>query len=239
MPHSVRGAVSPRLARSAFNQGIGAGRKAPACRLPPRYRFQRRIGHGGDLCDPAKRGNHFARGLQTSARHGGVIIHDPWNLKAHKRLIDFWRQNGNFSCMGTSGRKYIKSTEPPPRGRSPSPAKKKKPAEVFVQPAEVFVQTEGGPVLIIDPVAVGQRLRQIREYMGYPVAKHFAEERMQALDSTWGAYETGRTVLPIAMAIKLIKQCPGLSLDWIYRRRADGLSAALWRAFGMPSDAFD
>jgi hypothetical protein len=85
---------------------------------------------------------------------------------------------------------------------------------------------------------VAQRLKEIRAFMGYPVAKEFAESVLNIGNTVWNTYETGQTLIVLPAAVKLISVCPGLTLDWIYFGRAEGLTRDLWIAFG-PKDFLD
>lgn len=84
----------------------------------------------------------------------------------------------------------------------------------------------------MEPVEIGQRLKQIREHMGYSTAdKQFAEDKMQVSGHSWYAWERGQIMIPVLVANRLVEICPGLTLDWIYRGQISGLSTELCIAF--------
>jgi DNA-binding XRE family transcriptional regulator len=104
------------------------------------------------------------------------------------------------------------------------------------RPAIIIRETAGGPFFVVDRKEAGERLKKIREHIGYSSAKRFAAECMQIEYTTWHAYESGQNLISIGLALRLIKLCPGLTLDWIYRREFAGLSHDLWRVLKSPTD---
>jgi hypothetical protein len=79
-----------------------------------------------------------------------------------------------------------------------------------------------------DPVA--QRLEQLRLALGYQTAAAFAGY-LDISAQRWNNVEGG---FPLSkdVAFKLVQKVPGLTLDWLYFGRADGLPVALARRLG-------
>ena len=82
-----------------------------------------------------------------------------------------------------------------------------------------------------DPVA--QRAIRLREAMGYDSPSTFAA-LLGYSAQRWGNVENG---LPLSrdVAFKLVQTVPGLTLDWLYFGKPDGLPMELARRLGeMP-----
>ena len=82
---------------------------------------------------------------------------------------------------------------------------------------------------------VAGRLRQLRQAKGYRDAISFATF-LGLRRSHWGNLENGYP-LTRDMALLLIRKVPGLSLDWLYLGRVEGLSIPLARQLGISVDA--
>jgi len=72
-----------------------------------------------------------------------------------------------------------------------------------------------------------RRLRLLREVKGYKTASHFARE-MGIEYKRWNNFENGYPLSKEAAFI-LVKRIPGLTLDWLFFGRLDGLSFQLAR----------
>ncbi len=79
-----------------------------------------------------------------------------------------------------------------------------------------------------DPVAI--RLRELREALGYTTARAFAAY-LEMSSQRWGNFETG-SPLSREVAFLLVQKVPGLTLDWLYFGKADGLPVALAKRLG-------
>ena len=79
-----------------------------------------------------------------------------------------------------------------------------------------------------DPVA--QRVRRLREAMGYDSPGSFAA-LLGYSPQRWGNVENG---VPLSrdVAFKLVQIVPGLTLDWLYFGKPDGLPMELARRLG-------
>jgi transcriptional regulator with XRE-family HTH domain len=77
--------------------------------------------------------------------------------------------------------------------------------------------------------ASAERMLRLRNTFGLTQAA-FAKE-FGFTTRQWSNYENGRPVGHTA-AMQLIEKIPGLSLDWIYRGRIEGLSVAMAVALG-------
>jgi transcriptional regulator with XRE-family HTH domain len=75
------------------------------------------------------------------------------------------------------------------------------------------------------------RLKRLREAFGYPTAIGFAAY-LGISNSVYGSYENG---VPISWpnALKMIRKIPGLTLDWLYLGKPDGLPLELARRLGL------
>ncbi len=73
----------------------------------------------------------------------------------------------------------------------------------------------------------GWRLRLLRRTLGYEHAKDFAQF-LNISDSRWNNLENDYPVR-MDVALLLCHRVSGLSLDWIYFGRTDGLSVGLDR----------
>ncbi len=83
-----------------------------------------------------------------------------------------------------------------------------------------------------DPVA--KRAVRLREAMGYASPGAFAA-LLGYSPQRWGNVENGHP-LSRDIAFKLVQMCPGLTLDWLYLGKADGLPLALASRLGeLPS----
>jgi transcriptional regulator with XRE-family HTH domain len=81
-----------------------------------------------------------------------------------------------------------------------------------------------------DP-AVGQRLRRLRELLGYKSQTDFVAYLGISLQR-WNNIERGYQDLGKELAIMLVKKVPGLTLDWLLLGKADGLPLGLARRLG-------
>ncbi len=84
-----------------------------------------------------------------------------------------------------------------------------------------------------DPVA--KRVRLLREALGYDSPGAFAA-LLGFSAQRWGNVENG---LPLSrdIAFKLVQTVPGLTLDWLYFGKPDGLPMELARRLGeLPSE---
>jgi hypothetical protein len=81
---------------------------------------------------------------------------------------------------------------------------------------------------ILDPVA--SRLIRLRESLGYETSAAFASF-LGTSAQRWNNLENG---LPLSkdMAFTLVRKIPGLTLDWLYFEKADGLPLELARRLG-------
>lgn len=83
----------------------------------------------------------------------------------------------------------------------------------------------------LDNAAITRRLHILRQYVSG--SDHGSKARFAATIGIeykrWNNFERGYP-LPRDMAIHLVKAVHGLTLDWIYLGREDGLSIALQRA---------
>ena len=82
---------------------------------------------------------------------------------------------------------------------------------------------------------IGNRLRQLRQARGHLHANSFARY-LNIPASRWNNLERG---FPLSkeVALLLVRKVPGLSLDWLYLGKTDGLSVRLGRALGaIPAD---
>lgn len=79
-----------------------------------------------------------------------------------------------------------------------------------------------------DPVA--RRVRRLREALGYESPGAFAA-LLDYSAQRWGNVENG---LPLSrdVAFKLVQTVPGLTLDWLYFGKPDGLPLELARRLG-------
>lgn len=78
--------------------------------------------------------------------------------------------------------------------------------------------------------AVGERLRQLRHSYGFAKSSGFAAF-LGVSPTRWSNFERG---LPLSrdMASRLVQRIPGLTLDWLYRGRPEGLPLELARRLG-------
>lgn len=84
-------------------------------------------------------------------------------------------------------------------------------------------------------VTIGKRLRHLRQMRGYRHGNTFAA--FLGIPSTrWNNLENGYP-LSKEVAFLLVRKVPGLSLDWLYFGKTDGLSIRLARQLGeLPED---
>jgi transcriptional regulator with XRE-family HTH domain len=85
----------------------------------------------------------------------------------------------------------------------------------------------GGRKPTKEPGPIGARLRLLRAAISENNASKFAA-RIGVSSSRWANYE-GDHPVPLAIAQKIIEAVPGLTLDWIYLGKPDGLPLALAR----------
>lgn len=81
------------------------------------------------------------------------------------------------------------------------------------------------------PGSQAERMRRLREAMGYQTNKAFAERYGFSL-SRWNGYERGGPVSRLA-AKQLVRQIPGLSTGWIEDGATGDLSTAMARKLGL------
>jgi transcriptional regulator with XRE-family HTH domain len=86
-----------------------------------------------------------------------------------------------------------------------------------------------------DAKNVGQRLKALRAMLG--LTELLMAQRLREQATTWNAAESGEELLPLPMAEKLVATTPGLTLDWIYRGTAAGLSMELSRILEAAKEA--
>ena len=77
---------------------------------------------------------------------------------------------------------------------------------------------------------VGRRLRHLREALGYQHGNAFARH-LGIMDARWYNLENGYP-LSKEVAFLLVQKVSGLSLDWLYYGRTDGLSKGLDKKLG-------
>jgi DNA-binding XRE family transcriptional regulator len=75
-----------------------------------------------------------------------------------------------------------------------------------------------------------ERLKRLRETLGYPTQSSFAAFLGISVQR-WSNFENG---MPISQEIVflLVRSVPGLSSDWLYFGKSDGLSVSLARRLG-------
>ena len=83
----------------------------------------------------------------------------------------------------------------------------------------------------LDHKAVGRRLRQLRESMGYTQVTPFAKYLSVGLKRLWNADNGGPLGKELALCI--VQKCPGVTLDWLYLGRTEGLSVSMVRRLGL------
>lgn len=74
------------------------------------------------------------------------------------------------------------------------------------------------------------RLIRLREHLGYPNATAFAQF-LGIGQQRWSNFENG---MPLSreIAFRLVQTVPGLTLDWLYFGKAEGLPVDLARSLG-------
>lgn len=77
---------------------------------------------------------------------------------------------------------------------------------------------------------IGRRLRHLRKSLGYEYASTFARS-LGIQDNRWTNLENG---FPLSkeIAFLLVRKISGLSLDWLYYGKTDGLSERLSQRLG-------
>lgn len=75
-----------------------------------------------------------------------------------------------------------------------------------------------------------RRMRLLRESLGYDTALAFSAF-LGVSAQRWGNVETGMP-LSNALALLLVKKVPGLTLDWLYLGKPDGLPFEMARKLG-------
>jgi transcriptional regulator with XRE-family HTH domain len=73
---------------------------------------------------------------------------------------------------------------------------------------------------------IGRRLRRLRELLNLTQAEIGARVGVSA--SSWNHYEQGNNA-PLWPTAERIASAFGVTTDWIYRGRIDGLSINMWR----------
>jgi hypothetical protein len=79
--------------------------------------------------------------------------------------------------------------------------------------------------MVIDKNAVGKRLKAIRLTAGTD-RKEFVG-RIAVAIADWNSYEDARMLITAHVAAKVVDQIPGLTLDWIFLGRTNGLDPDL------------
>ena len=74
---------------------------------------------------------------------------------------------------------------------------------------------------------IGRRLGQFREAINPKLNQRGMAEIADVSEGGWSTFETGNRRITLNVAIGLCKQYDGLTLDWIYLGRTDGLSPRL------------
>jgi hypothetical protein len=111
----------------------------------------------------------------------------------------------------------------------------------------MFDGLESAPIAILPPMAksksksalpkksgadAGQaeRLKRLREMLGYSTAIGFARF-LHMVPQRWSNFENG---MPLSreIAFRLVRTVPGLTLDWLYFGKPDGLPLDLARRLG-------
>lgn len=76
-----------------------------------------------------------------------------------------------------------------------------------------------------------QRLRRLREAMGYKIAKTFAEKFVGISERRWSNFENGHPLS--GMVARILKaKIPGLSIDWLDEGDPSRLSVEMARKLG-------
>lgn len=78
--------------------------------------------------------------------------------------------------------------------------------------------------------AAAQRLKRLRAILRYPTANAFAAF-LKVSPQRWNNFENG-TPLSREVAFRLVQSVPGLTLDWLYFGKPDGLPLSLARELG-------
>jgi transcriptional regulator with XRE-family HTH domain len=79
---------------------------------------------------------------------------------------------------------------------------------------------------------IPKRLRQLRQALNYEFAKDFAD-KLGVSHNRYGNIEAGSN-LSIEIAQLIVQKFPGMSLDWLYNGRPNGLSAEMRQALAPP-----
>jgi hypothetical protein len=77
----------------------------------------------------------------------------------------------------------------------------------------------------------GERLKHLREVLGYPTQKAFSAA-LGIEFNRWNNIEL-KGPLSISVATKVVNRFPGLTLDYLYFGKTDGLSMAMARRLGV------
>lgn len=113
------------------------------------------------------------------------------------------------------------------------------PKEPELQNNPIYFYNSGMPRPIQhmpEPGTQADRVRRIREAMGYQTQKAFAK-RYGFSPNQWNNFERGSPVSRMA-AQSLAKQIPGLSVGWILENETGSLSLEMARKLGLlPPDA--
>ncbi len=81
--------------------------------------------------------------------------------------------------------------------------------------------------MTIDKTVVGRRLKAIRAVAEVEHKQFVGRLGIGLAD--WNSYEGARMLLSPHVAAKLVEHVPGLTLDWIYLGRSNGLDEDLHR----------
>jgi hypothetical protein len=77
----------------------------------------------------------------------------------------------------------------------------------------------------------GERLKHLRETLGYPTPKAFSAA-LGIEFNRWNNIEL-KGPLSISVAMKVVNRFPGVTLDYLYFGKTDGLSVAMARRLGV------
>jgi transcriptional regulator with XRE-family HTH domain len=78
---------------------------------------------------------------------------------------------------------------------------------------------------MIDRAAVGRRLQAIRRLLG--LGRHELAQTLDIAAAHMAKHESAGVLLPVEVADKLADAVPGLTLDWLYRGRTEGIAMQL------------
>jgi hypothetical protein len=90
---------------------------------------------------------------------------------------------------------------------------------------------ERDAAMSLDHKAVSERVTHLRKEMGYMYVTPFAKYLGVKIGRLWYAENGG----PLAkeLALRIVEKCPGVTLDWLYLGRTNGLSVSMSRRLGV------